>query len=214
MCTNPDFYDRNQTRWRCKLIPNGIDCERFKPGPGQRQRFGLPSGPLTILMVSALIPTKRVELGIETVSRIPDAHLVVAGNGPLRPAIAAAAARLLPGRFSLLTVPADQMPALYQSADIFLHLAKEESFGNVFLEAMASGLPVVAPDTPRVRWIVGEDQFLVGSDDPADIANAINTATFAPAAQRQDRMTRAASFSWTKIAKLYQEFLQEIVGGV
>ena len=85
MCTNPDFYERNQTRWRCKLIPNGIDCERFKPGPGQRERFGLPPGPMTILMVSALIPTKRVELGIETVSRIPDAHLVVAGNRAAAP---------------------------------------------------------------------------------------------------------------------------------
>ena len=165
-------------------------------------------------MVSALIPSKRVELGIEAVSNVPNAHLVVAGNGPLRHDIEAAAARLLPDRFTLLSVPAAQMPALYQSADVFLHLAKEESFGNVYLEATACGLPVVAPDTPRVRWIVGDNEFLVGSDDPVDIANAINSASSAPPAQRQDRITRAASFSWTKIAKLYQEFLQEIVGGV
>src|SRR5664280_2719069 len=33
VCTNPDFYERNRTRWHCRLIPNGVDCERFKPGP-------------------------------------------------------------------------------------------------------------------------------------------------------------------------------------
>ena len=147
ICTNPDFYERNRARWRCKLIPNGVDCERFKPGAGERQRFGLPANRPIVLMVSALIPSKRVALGMEAVSRIPDAHLVVAGDGPLRPAVEAAAKQLLPGRFSLLTVPAAEMPALYRSADVFLHLSLEESFGNVFLEALASGLPVVAPDT-------------------------------------------------------------------
>jgi glycosyltransferase involved in cell wall biosynthesis len=211
VCTNPDFYERNRTRWRCALIPNGIDCNRFKPGAGQRDVFGLPAGRLIVLMVSALIPTKRVELGIDAVSKIPEAHLVVAGQGPLRPAIEAAAARLLPGRFSLLSLPAAQMPSLYQSADIFLHLSKEESFGNVFLEAMACGVPVVAPDTPRVRWIVGNDQCLVGTDGPADIANAIVTASAAPATKRTTGVAQAATFSWARIGKMYQHFLQDIV---
>ncbi len=210
ICTNPDFYERNRRHWRCQLIPNGIDCERFKPGPSQREVFGLPANRLIVLMVSALIATKRVELGIEAVSRIPNAHLVVAGHGPLRPAIEAAAVKLLPGRFSLLTVPSGQMPSIYQSADVFLHLSKEESFGNVFLEAMACGLPVVAPDTKRVRWIVGDDQFLAETDDPAAIAASINTAGSTPPAKQQDRASRAVSFSWGKIAKMYQEFLREI----
>ena len=111
-------------------------------------------------MVSALIPTKRVEAGIDAVSRIPGAHLVVAGNGPLQRAVEATAARLMPDRFTLLSVPAHQMPSLYQSADVFLHLSKDKSFGNVFLEAMACGLPVVGHDSPRLRWIVGDNEFL------------------------------------------------------
>ena len=166
VCTNPDFYERNRTRWHCRLIPNGVDCERFKPGADLRQSFGLPPGKLIVLMVSALIPSKRVDVGIEVISRIPEAHLVVAGNGPLAQTIEAIAANSLPGRFTLLSVPSEKMPALYRSADVFLHLSKEEAFGNVFLEAMASGLPVVAHDSPRVRWIVGDNQFLVDSDRP------------------------------------------------
>ncbi len=104
VCTNPDYYERNKDRWNCKLIPNGIDCARFQPGPPQRAAFGLPSERLIVLMVSALIPTKRVECGIEAVSRIPGAHLVVAGDGPLRSTIENTAAHLLPGRFSLLSL--------------------------------------------------------------------------------------------------------------
>ena len=77
-------------------------------------------------MVSALVPTKQVGLGIEAVSKIPDAHLVVAGDGPLRDAINANASQLLPGRFTRLTLPSGKMPDLYRSADVFLHLATEE----------------------------------------------------------------------------------------
>ena len=92
-------------------------------------------------MVSALIPSKRVKAGIEAVSKLPNAHLVVAGDGPLREEIDAQAAQLLPGRFSRLSVSQQRMPILYQSSDVFLHLSRDEPFGIVFLEAMASAFP-------------------------------------------------------------------------
>jgi glycosyltransferase involved in cell wall biosynthesis len=211
VCTNPDFYERNKTRWRCRMIPNGVDCVRFQPGMPQRQEFGLPADRLIVLMVSALIPSKRVEIGIEAVSQIPDAHLVVAGDGPLRQACDELAKRLLPGRFTRLSVAPERMPALYQSADVFLHLSKEESFGNVFVEALACGLPIVAHDSPRLRWIVGDGEFLVDTGDPAAIARHIALARRAPATDRQARAQKAASFSWSKIGEYYREFLTEVV---
>jgi glycosyltransferase involved in cell wall biosynthesis len=162
-------------------------------------------------MVSAAIPTKRVEIGIEAVSQIPGAHLVVAGDGPLRQAIDSLAARLLPGRFTRLTLGSEQMPSLYRSADVFLHLSKDEPFGNVFFEAMACGLPIVAHDSPRSRWIVGNDEFLLDTGDPAAIARHIQIASCAPAALRQARITKAAQFSWSRIGERYREFLTEVV---
>jgi len=213
ICTNPDFYERNRARWHCRLIPNGVNCEHFKSGSSQNKMFGLPSDRLIVLMASALISTKRVEAGIDAVSRIPHAHLVVAGNGPLRQAVEGRAARLLPGRFTLLSVPAERMPALYQSANVFLHLSKEESFGNVFLEAMSCGLPVVAHDSSRVRWIVGNDDFLVDTDDPESIVAAIVAASNAQPTKQSKRNERVASFSWTKIGKMYRDFLEEVCNG-
>ena len=211
VCTNPDFYERNRLRWHSRLIPNGIDCDRFSPGGDERKALGLPPDRPIVLMVSALIPSKRVDLGIEALRLVPEAHLVVAGGGPLQQSVEGSAAKYLPGRFTLLSVPAEKMPLLYRSANVFLHLSKEEAFGNVFLEAMASGLPIVAPDTSRVRWIVGNEQFLTQSDESSAIAAKLADALKADESLKASRVARAATFSWTKIALMYREFLREIV---
>jgi len=214
VCTNPDFYQRNRKRWRCALIPNGVDCDRFKPGEAQRETFGLPPDRLIVLMVSALIPSKRVELGIDAVSRVPNAHLVVAGDGPLREPLEALAARRLAGRFTRLSLPAQQMPSLYRSANVFLHLSQEESFGNVFLEAMASGLPIVAHDSARIRWIVGDDQALIDTNDPNATACGITAAAKQGLATVKNSIARSKTFSWGRVGKMYYEFFCEVAGPV
>ena len=211
VCTNPDFYERNRGRWRCCVIPNGVDANRFHPGAPERREFGLPADRLIVLMVSALISSKRVDAGIEAASRIPDAHLVVAGDGPLRQVLDAKAARLLPGRFTRLSVAPERMPQLYRSADIFLHLCKEEAFGNVFVEAMACGLPVVGHESPRLRWILGDDEYLLDTENIAAVARQIELARAGALGKHAKRIARAAAFSWKRISEMYRTFLQEVV---
>ena len=211
VCINPDAYERNKDRWRCALIPNGVDRAQFKPGPSRRSEFGLSEDKLVVLMVSALIPTKRVLLGIEAVHEIPDAHLLVAGDGPRREEVDAAAARLLPGRFNRISVTPDRMPDVYRSADVFLHLTKDESFGNVFPEAMSVGLPVVGLDSPRLRWIVGDDEYLVTNDSRQELAAFIRRAAMEPVEMKQRRTAKADAFSWASIARQYRGFLEEVV---
>jgi glycosyltransferase involved in cell wall biosynthesis len=211
VCINPEYYERHRHRWRCRLIPNGVDCGRFSPGAARPGEFGLPSNRLIVLMVSALIPSKRVSLAIEAVSHIPDAHLAVAGDGALRQSIDAAAAKLLPGRFTRLSVAPEKMAALYRSANVFLHLSREEPFGISFVEAMASGLPIVAHDSSRSRYIVGDDEFLLDTEDPIAIAQQIERARKASPIRSKERSTKAAGFSWINIARMYRDFLQEVV---
>ena len=210
VCTNPDYLERNSSRYRAALIPNGVDTKRFRPGTADRAAFGLPQGAPIVLMVSALIASKNVREGIEAIAKIPDAILVVAGDGPLRTEIQDLAKQLLPDRFVNLTVTADRMPDLYRAADVFLHLSVDESFGNVFLEAMATGLPVVAYEYERTRWIVGDGAFFADRRDPASLPAQITVALAADAGLKESMTERAQTFGWPAIATQYEAFFQEL----
>lgn len=81
----------------------------------------------------------------------------------------------------------------------------------VFLEAMACGLPIVAHEMPRVRWFLGDDEFLVDMDDPEAVARAIETAYAQADAGRERRLARAAGYSWAKVAGMYADFFHELL---
>ena len=211
VCINPDYEERNRSRWRCALIPNGVDIQRFSPGPPAHARFGLPADRPVILMVCAMIASKNVDRGIEAVSRIPDAVLVVAGDGPERARIQELAAQLLPGRFHQLRVAPADMPDLYRTADAFLHLSRDESFGNVYVEAMACGTPVVAYDLPRTRWIVEDVAHLCAFETAEALADTLREAIGIRKANGSDLVRRAAGFAWSSVARQYADFLREIV---
>lgn len=210
VCTNPDYLDRNRTRYRCALIPNGVDLTRFSPGAATRERFGFdPSRPV-VLMVSALIMSKHVDVAIDAVGAIPDAVLAVAGDGPLRSELAARAEEKLAGRYRQMRVSHDDMPDLYRSADVFLHLSKDESFGNVFVEALAVGVPIVAYDLPRTRWIVGDCALLADPAEPQDLVTQLKAALGADDKRRDEAVRRAGSFGWPRIAAQYSDFFKSL----
>lgn len=207
VCTNPDYFERNTARWECALIPNGADLERFHTGEDERARFGLPKDRPIVLMVSAFIETKRVLDGIRAVAELDNAFLVVAGDGPLRDEGQALADRLLPGRFLRISLPASDMPALYRSADAFLHLSLLESFGNVFIEAWASGLPVIGHDTERLRWILGDNStYLCNTEDGPALALTIARA-LATGRKRTGKVEGIERFAWPTVAAQYRTFI-------
>jgi glycosyltransferase involved in cell wall biosynthesis len=117
----------------------------------------------------------------------------------------------LPGRYRQLTVPSSDMPSLYRSADAVLHLSQDESFGNVYVEAMASGVPVVAYDSARTRWILGDEGLLGDPADPSSISEKLVLALRRTTADRQRLADRASKFEWSGIAAQYRQFFSEIV---
>ena len=86
----------------------------------------------------------------------------------------------------------------------------EESFGNVFLEAMACGLPIVAHESSRLRWIVGDGEFLLDTEDMTAVAQHIQLARNG-SSRRPERLARAAAFSSARIAGMYKEFFEEVI---
>jgi glycosyltransferase involved in cell wall biosynthesis len=209
VCTNPDYLMRNKDVWNCALIPNGIDLQKFTPGASERERLGLPLGRPIVLMVSAMIESKRVLDGIRAVAELEDAVLVVAGDGPLRDEAEGLAREFLPGRFLRVSLPANDMPSLYHSADAFLHMSLLESFGNVFLEAWACGLPIVAQESERLRWILGEESpYLCDTQDRRVTAANLQKALLL--GKQSELPEGISNFCWSKIAEEYFAFFERL----
>lgn len=228
ICTNPDFYQRHRNTWKSCLIPNGFDPLRFNPGPGERSRFGLPSKAKIVLVVSALTHAKHVLDAVRAVARVPGLFLLLVGDGPLRHDFERLAKQLLPGRHLRLVLPPAQMPAIYKCADTLLHLGRNEAFGNIYLEALGTGLPVVAHDNETTRWIFQsphpppEGQQKTTSYQCAPnvcLLDTANTEAVSEALIQSVRKPRnsaaqqhqhaAGRFSWQNVATQYADFLKQ-----
>lgn len=214
ICTNPLYFERNRERWHSTLIPNGVDPARFNPGPQRKAELGLPTDRPVVLMVSALEPGKRVIEAMRAMADVPDAALVVAGDGPLRDEVDRLAAQILPGRFMRATFRHEQMPELYRSADLFLHTKIRESFGNVYVEALSCGIPIVAHDDEVTRWILGDHARLVDTELQDALSDAIVAAlkTHRPDAAAADWAHQR--YSWEAVAGKYLDFFGEVVARV
>lgn len=218
VCTTPDYFNAHKDRWNCVLIPNGVDTTLYTPGPAAREKFGLPKDRRVVLMVSALIPSKRVLEGIRVVAQLPDVFLIVLGDGPLREDVDRLGAELLPGRFLRSTLSRDLMPQLYRSVDALLHMSMDEPFGNIYIEAMACGLPCVAHEWSSTRWIMEGSPWLVDTRDAASVRDGLARALAAKSADSGElaaslHATASRRFAWTRVAEQYEAFLRQVAGG-
>jgi glycosyltransferase involved in cell wall biosynthesis len=211
VCTNPLYFARCRDRWLSVLIPNGVDPVRFYPGQADRRSLGLPTDRPVVLMVSALTETKRVLEGMRAVARLPEAFLVVAGDGPLRDQVDLVASDILPGRFLRTRVPHTRMPELYRCADVFLHTAIRESFGNAYVEALACGLAIVAHDDEITRWIFERHAHLVDTRSEELLFAALQSAIDDGDRGAEQRGEFARSrFAWASVASRYASFLETV----
>ena len=133
---------------RLGIWGRGVDVERFHPdhrfaaGSKFRAQLGLEEDDVVLCWVGRLVPEKRVDIFCDTVRRLDAAglryHAIVVGAGPCEEEI-----KTLPRTTFCGWMNADQLAVAYASSDVFLFPSSVETFGNVSLEAMASGLPVV-----------------------------------------------------------------------
>ena len=193
---------------KTRYIPNGVDLNIFKPG-GAKLKIDLKS-PI-VLCVGALTPSKRIDLVIKAVSRIENVSLLVVGDGDLKDKIAKLGKDLLGKRFLLLKFPFEEMPKVYGACDLFTIVSEPYyAFEIVLVEAMASGLGVVANKDEIRRDIVGEGGVLV---DPTDIKSYTQTIKKALKTNWKDKPRKQAEkFSWDKIAVKHEKLFKEVVG--
>ncbi len=154
---------------RIEVLPLGIDHERFSPAEGREP------GPLRLLFVGRVEALKGLGDLLAALALLPTARLDVLLIGPLMPEAPALLARYPDPRVRVISAASAEMPGWYRKADVLVFPTLNDSFGLVLLEAMASGLPVIATESSGAPDIVREglDGFLIPRRDPAALAERI-----------------------------------------
>ena len=210
IATSPRYLETSpwlrSLRGRCVVVPLGIDLSRF-PRPTYPPRGD--ERPL-LLFVGRLRYYKGVDVLLRALPAIPEARLMVVGEGPMRAPWERLAAELALGdrvRF-IGEVSEAALLRCYRAADLFVLPAtsRAEAFGTVLLEAMAAGLPVISTELGTgTSWVNvdGVTGRVVPAGDPAALASAIKQLLDEPEALR--RMGQAAR------ARVEAEFNLEVM---
>lgn len=174
-----------------RLAP-GVDVETYHPdvdGERVRHRLGLADRPV-VVCVSRLVPRKGQDTLIRVLPeirrRVPDAALLVVGGGPYRATLEKLARQTGVERDVVFTgsVPSAELPAHYAAGDVYAMPCRTrnrgldvEGLGIVYLEASATGLPVVAGDSGGAPDAVreGETGYVVPGRDTAQLADRVAT---------------------------------------
>src|SRR5207249_1724367 len=154
-----------------RVVPNGVDHRRYRPGPGPRALEP------TVLVLGRVEPYKRTELVVDAIAALPGVRLVIAGTGAglgaVRARVAArgVAERVRLGGF----VDEEEKLRLLQTAHAVACASEKEGWGLTVLEAAACGTPAVVTDVPGLRDAVrdGETGLLVPPGDAAALARAL-----------------------------------------
>ncbi|MEV5807145.1 glycosyltransferase family 4 protein [Streptomyces parvulus] len=157
---------------RVSLWPRGVDTDRFRPGlrDEELRRRLAPNGELIVGYVGRLAPEKQVEL-LAGACALEGVRVVVVGDGPSRPGLEQA----LPGAVFLGRRTGGELARIFASLDVFAHTGPFETFCQTVQEAMAAGVPVVAPAAGGPLDLVdhGRTGLLVPPRDAAAVRDAV-----------------------------------------
>ncbi|WP_091743089.1 glycosyltransferase [Phenylobacterium immobile] len=157
-------------------IPN-FAAEPPAAVPVDRASLATPADAPLLLAMGRLHQAKAHDIALQALTQIPDAHLWIAGSGPLEAKLRALAAALgVENRVRFLGWRTDAS-ALYRAADICLFPSRYEPLGNVVIQAWAHGLPVVAAASQGPAALIhsGADGLLTPIDDASALAEAVRS---------------------------------------
>jgi glycosyltransferase involved in cell wall biosynthesis len=163
-----------------ELIPNGVDRTMFKTSG---MKYRLSGRKPIVLCVAADEPAKRVELA-RSAAKLASMSFVHVG-----------------GKYR---VSHSEMPKCYRGCNVFTLPSLDEPFGIVYLEAMACGVPVVAPDDESRRFVVGKNGILCDVTDSKKYARALKMACSV-------KIKFDEKFDWKNVALRYKELFLRVL---
>jgi glycosyltransferase involved in cell wall biosynthesis len=184
------WIDRGLDPAKLKIFPRGLDTDLFHPArrdPAFWDKFGVSNGQVRLLYVGRISKEKDLDVLANAYRRLREEHLpiqlFVVGHGPYSQAFA----ETLPDAFFTGYLRGQELAAAYASADIFVFPSTTDTFGNVIIEAQASGVPVIVSDSGGPKELV-EDQatgLVTKSHDVDDLTRAIRALVVDPALRQR-----------------------------
>ena len=204
-----------------RLWPRGVDTVQFNPGKRSslwRAKHGIGESELVVVFVSRLVREKQLDT-LAAALRLMEAggiahRSVIVGDGPER----ASLERRLPHAVFTGFLEGEDIAEAYATSDIFVFPSETETFGNVTLEAMASGLPCVCADATGSRSLVvpGSTGYLAKPGQAQEFADHMATLARDPKLRQQMGLAareRSLGFSWdetmARIHFYYKSLLAE-----
>ena len=211
---------------RVVAIDNGINQEWFRPAASAGAGDLKSKGEFVILSVGRFVPRKGTMQLVEAFKDVhlkhAEARLLLVGGGYAEGAHYARRLQsyILDHRLQSAIrvvewVPANEVRKYYDAADLYVHAATYEPFGNVILEAMSVGLPVVLVRAGGPEEVAGDSAVVLDDNQPAGLARAIESFIEQPdKAARFSELSRARArqFSWAKTAETTLASYRELTG--
>ncbi len=201
-----DWARRTAPWTKAVLIPYAIDPS---PWESVAPKSLLLEKPI-ILCPAAAESTKRIDLALKAVAKLPRGSLLHLGTGRELESLKALGLKLLgPKRFLSKAVSYEEMPAYYKASDVVtLPSHPQENSPMVFLESLAASKLVVTTDTPRFRWILEDEAEYVTPEDTDNYAQGLTTAINRSPLAKSHALQK---FTWVNVLKSYEDAFKNLV---
>jgi glycosyltransferase involved in cell wall biosynthesis len=209
-----------------RIVPLGVDTDRFRPDPGRRAavRRSLgweEGGPPVVGYLGRFVPEKGVEFLTRALDRLATPwRALFVGAGPLEGALWSWAARQGDRARVCTGVVHDDVPSYLNAMDLLCAPSRttpgwREQFGRMLVEAFASGVPVIGSDSGEIPHVIGGAGLVVGEADEAGWREALGRLLDSPARRqelgRSGRERARAHYAWPVIARRHLDFFDEIL---
>ena len=222
-----DFYDFPKDKF--KVIPPGIDLEKFKPRKKDEKLLNelkLPRDAKVILCVGRIRAEKNILMLIKAFAKLRsnDAYLVIVGDGPQRQELEEKAKKADCYKRVRFTGLRNDIERFYSIADVFVLPSKYEGFGHVYLEAMASSVPCIALKSDYPNIIVASEEIIVNGKtgycvdpySPEDLSEKIeeiiSNSELRYRMKQESREICEKNYSWERHVKALIKIVEDVRG--
>jgi glycosyltransferase involved in cell wall biosynthesis len=188
------------------IIYNGIDTNLFRPSTVKKDL-----NTLNVLFVGRLVSHKHPEIIVELAKKYPEINFSIIGQGEMYDEIIMEIRKL--NNTKLMQVPYGEMPSIYQKYDVFVFPSTHEGFSNAVLEALASGLPVIAFKASSLDEIIKDQYNGYLCDDLKKMGRKIEQIAHSQKILEQLSINARKSvlkFDWRKVIKEYEILFENI----